>query len=578
MFRDSKQTCQAASPRRPPALIIEAFRPSYNVDFHQVRIRAPRQQSRPKISRQFWQASVRSIVAAHNWLEVLTIEWADRGPAGKTRSRLCGYPPHPPGRSPDVGDALISQVVHLQRRAAYLALIDAYLDGFAIDDDDVDRLARALAATAATWPWREADLWPERFAAFNLLDPADAPKRLATAMLRADAPPRAILEAAGLQSDGRRKGGLAEAGFREACGMVAGSAPKSAAPLQDRLIAWGLDGAQALAFPKAWPDFACALFKPWQVEEPPAAHKTVLIDSALAHAGDPRVNEGKWRPVRSAFGEAYDVVVRWLTKASVEQFFDIVSETMVDRPDMWAQRRAFWTQYLKNNAISAAWVAFGADGAERAKRAARTSGDRGLSMFGRLSSGNGRTSQHSALIMTIGDLTVVEWSHNGKCYIWKRSDEDQATDRVFRIGQGKDVHVHFPLAVHPDPAIREASFDLRLNALIERKRQLTRDLFLPPDPSDSELSDLFREVSLAADIDQGSAETEVEPGAEAIFLKASRSSSVRRTPEGSAEQSSNWETCRPNAANSLATDGSFGKGMRAQSATYSRWQDASRKS
>jgi hypothetical protein len=336
--------------------------------------------------------------------------------------RVFLYPPCPPGRSPDVGDALISQVVHLQRRAAYLALIDAYLDGFAIGDDDVDRLARALAATAATWPWRETDLWPERFAAFNLLDPADAPIRLAMAMLRADAPPRAVLEAAGLQSDGRRKGGLAEAGFREACGMVAGSAAKSAAPLQDRLIAWGQDGAQALAFPKAWPDFACALFKPWQVEEPPAAHKTVLIDSALAHAGDPRVNEGKWRPVRSAFGEAYDVVVRWLTKASVEQFFDIVSETMVDRPDMWAQRRAFWTQYLKNNAISAAWVAFGADGAERAKRAARTSGDRGLSMFGRLSSGNGRTSQHSALIMTIGDLTVVEWSHNGKCYIWRRLD------------------------------------------------------------------------------------------------------------------------------------------------------------
>jgi len=100
---------------------------------------------------------------------------------------------------------------------------------------------------------------------------------------------------------------------------------------------------------------------------------------------------------------------------------------------------------------------------------------------------------------------------------WNPAVEDQATDRVFRIGQGKDVHVHLPLAVHPDPAIREASFDLRLNALIERKRQLTRDLFLPPDPSDSELSDLFREVSLAADLDQGLAVTEVEARAEPII-------------------------------------------------------------
>lgn len=83
---------------------------------------------------------------------------------------------------------------------------------------------------------------------------------------------------------------------------------------------------------------------------------------------------------------------------------------------------------------------------------------------------------------------------------WNPAVEDQATDRVFRIGQGKDVHVYLPMAVHPDPSIREASFDLRLNALMERKRQLTRDLFLPPDANDAELSDLFREVSLAAEV------------------------------------------------------------------------------
>lgn len=79
---------------------------------------------------------------------------------------------------------------------------------------------------------------------------------------------------------------------------------------------------------------------------------------------------------------------------------------------------------------------------------------------------------------------------------WNPAVEDQATDRVFRIGQKRDVHVYLPMAVHPDPAIRESSFDLRLNALIGRKRKLTKDLFLPPDANDGELSDLFREVSL----------------------------------------------------------------------------------
>lgn len=112
---------------------------------------------------------------------------------------------------------------------------------------------------------------------------------------------------------------------------------------------------------------------------------------------------------------------------------------------------------------------------------------------------------------------------------WNPAVEDQATDRVFRIGQTRDVHVHLPMAVHPDPAIRESSFDLRLNDLIDRKRQLTRDLFLPPEGNDGELADLFREVSLgekstgtttAASDDSGAPTTssveETPPSAEAI--------------------------------------------------------------
>ena len=81
---------------------------------------------------------------------------------------------------------------------------------------------------------------------------------------------------------------------------------------------------------------------------------------------------------------------------------------------------------------------------------------------------------------------------------WNPAVEDQATDRVHRIGQAREVHVYLPLAVHPDPSLGESSFDLRLDALIERKRQLTRDLFLPPESSDEDLATLFREVSASA--------------------------------------------------------------------------------
>jgi hypothetical protein len=96
---------------------------------------------------------------------------------------------------------------------------------------------------------------------------------------------------------------------------------------------------------------------------------------------------------------------------------------------------------------------------------------------------------------------------------WNPAVEDQATDRVFRIGQTRNVHVYLPMAVHPDPDIRSSSFDLRLDALIDRKRNLTRDLFLPPEPSEGELGELFREVSLSAQassVDAGQSSSDVE--------------------------------------------------------------------
>lgn len=84
---------------------------------------------------------------------------------------------------------------------------------------------------------------------------------------------------------------------------------------------------------------------------------------------------------------------------------------------------------------------------------------------------------------------------------WNPAVEDQATDRIFRIGQTKDVFIHIPLAVHPDPALSESSFDLRLDALMERKRALTRDLFLPPEANDADLTRLFDDVSLSSEPD-----------------------------------------------------------------------------
>ncbi|GJE05269.1 RNA polymerase-associated protein RapA [Methylobacterium jeotgali] len=61
---------------------------------------------------------------------------------------------------------------------------------------------------------------------------------------------------------------------------------------------------------------------------------------------------------------------------------------------------------------------------------------------------------------------------------WNPAVEDQCNDRVYRIGQQRDVTVHIPMAVHPQ--LRDRTFDVTLNALLERKRRMSQNLLAPP--------------------------------------------------------------------------------------------------
>lgn len=61
---------------------------------------------------------------------------------------------------------------------------------------------------------------------------------------------------------------------------------------------------------------------------------------------------------------------------------------------------------------------------------------------------------------------------------WNPAVEDQCSDRVYRIGQKKDVHIYYPLAVVP--GAEEFSFDVQLQALMERKRKLAQNLLVAP--------------------------------------------------------------------------------------------------
>ena len=59
---------------------------------------------------------------------------------------------------------------------------------------------------------------------------------------------------------------------------------------------------------------------------------------------------------------------------------------------------------------------------------------------------------------------------------WNPAVEDQCTDRVYRIGQQRPVHIWCPLAVHP--GLGDRSFDVNLDGLLHRKRELSKTALL----------------------------------------------------------------------------------------------------
>lgn len=95
-------------------------------------------------------------------------------------------------------------------------------------------------------------------------------------------------------------------------------------------------------------------------------------------------------------------------------------------------------------------------------------------------------------------LTITEANHvfhYGRW--WNPAVEAQATDRVYRIGQEREVQVHLPILMDACGRL-DKSFDERLHELLDRKRSLARDFLVPMEDEHSLASELCQGLSLDA--------------------------------------------------------------------------------
>lgn len=302
-----------------------------------------------------------------------------------------------------------------RQKSAVLASVFQYLEWFDPQNEALKLVGEWLDEVVRGWSWP----WHDRAIRYQLFKVNEAPSRLAVTVLNNGMPVHRVLEDIGLH-EFSATGALVEYAFAAACLFVSRTDQSKVVVLQERLIAWANRGS-GFSYEKLFPLYVSALLEPWESLEPTEVHRRAIIGELEEYAGDPRVRPAKWNVVKDRAPKAYAVLLRWLTKASVYQFFDIV-DRVTDNEIMWKYRRAFWTSYLEVGHIEQAWVVFGASGQRLARQLAKESDDKGLMYFGKLAKGGSRSPNHTALVVKIGDLTIAEWSHNGKYNIWKKND------------------------------------------------------------------------------------------------------------------------------------------------------------
>lgn len=293
------------------------------------------------------------------------------------------------------------------------AVVAGYLRHFPTDHPDFETLNSAARFTAERRDW----VWRDRGRTWNLWDFKSAPSRLAEAMLKAKGD--TVLGDAGLEGD-LAQGELVRRSVVAACLVAADARDKEAEAFGSSLIelfeSHEITGQQAI--------LAYGLLAPWQETAPSKKYQQKMSRILVDKIGDPRINASVWDALGEELKKQHGLdlkpvtttLKRWLTEATFRAFFKIVRMT-TDRQDQWDQREAFWTGYLEAGHVTEAWFAFGKEAERKAASLAR---DEDVH-YSRIE-GQGATPTQTALIMTIGQTRIAEWSDNGATRFWDVKD------------------------------------------------------------------------------------------------------------------------------------------------------------
>jgi hypothetical protein len=206
---------------------------------------------------------------------------------------------------------------------------------------------------------------------------------------------------------GLEQSAFAEAVFRQACARV----DMADGGAEDWLWEFALSGKE-LRYPGSASVLIEAVLRPWLGEAAwqNEARKNATLRRLLDTFGDPRMKPLGWTQVDPT---VVKMVRGWLNRRSIELFVRVIDELALDQH--WRYRRAFWMSYFERSAIKDAWVVFAPNPLALADqiRKRETMAPREYGILEGATQNN-----HSILIMTLGDLIIAEYSHNGPVRLW----------------------------------------------------------------------------------------------------------------------------------------------------------------
>lgn len=248
----------------------------------------------------------------------------------------------------------------------------------------------------------------------NIFQPDNVARRLAGALLAHEGSASSWLDDMGLDQD-FPSSPLGQLLFAALLKVDPAALRREAAT--GKVLAWPtLAGLQphlsALRVP-----FADALLLPWEDHRHHAskALQNKLLDTfASPHTyGDPRWvgrADYQWQGVAPS---AVSVIKRWLAGRSLETFVDALKLTS---DETWEYREKFWMAYHRRGLIDDVWLVLGSVAHEKIGNRRLGAGfQHGVLV-------NDSPGRRSVLILQIGDLTFVEWSHSGALRAYVTAD------------------------------------------------------------------------------------------------------------------------------------------------------------